>query len=185
MYRKNLDSESILLKIFILYLIIYLSAFFLRHNNILDHLLIGIEFRYLILMNIISISLGIPVTILFDLLLIKLFGPIYILFFSPILALLGIIQILLFRKTNLKLSKNNYLLKRIRRQKILKSIKNFTFHPPFILLIRTFPILPFSLGSFLIASSEIKIRIIFLYSLVGCYLYYFSIFLIMNVAILK
>lgn len=184
MYRKNLKFKSTILKVFILYLVIYLFALFLRYSNILDNLLIGIEFKYLIFINIISITLGLPLSILFDLLLIKFFGLIYIIFFTPVLALLGYVQVLFFRKTNIKLSKTNFLLKKIKNNKLSQSIKNFTLKPTFILLIRTFPILPFTLGSFFIASSDIKKRIIFLYSLAGGYFYYFSIFLIMKFATL-
>ncbi len=183
MYRKNLSFKSTIVKVTFLYFLIYLLSLFLRHSNILDNLLIETEFKYLIFINIISISLGLPLSILFDLLLIKSFGLIYIIFFTPVLALLGLIQVIFFRKTDIKLSKN-FLLKKIKTNQLLSSIKNFTLKPNFILLIRTFPILPFSLGSFFIASSNIRKRIIFLYSLAGGYFYYFSIFLIMQSAAL-
>ena len=185
MYRKNLNFKFNILKLFILYLVIYFFALFLRHSNILDNLLIGIEFKYLIFINIISISLGLPLSILFDVLLVKFFGPIYIILFTPVLALLGCIQVLFFRKANIKLSNKNFLLKKFKNNKLSTSIRNYILQPNFILLIRTFPILPFSLGSFFIASSEIKKRIIFLYSLAGGYFYYFSIFLIIRSATLK
>ena len=185
MYRKNLNFKSATSRIFFLYLVIYLFALFLRQSDILDNLLQGIEFKYLIFINIISISLGLPLSILFDLLLIKFFGLIYIIFFAPVLATLGFIQVLFFRKINLKLPKKMFIFKKISNNKISNSLKNFTLKPTFILLIRTFPILPFSLGSFFIASSDIKKRIIFLYSLAGGYFYYFSIFFIMKSATLK
>ena len=60
--------------------------------------------------------------------------------------------------------------------------ENMTFKPIFILFIRTFPILPFSLGSYLIALSEIKKRFIIVYSLFGAYFYYFSLFFIIQSA---
>jgi len=59
---------------------------------------------------------------------------------------------------------------------------NFTFKPIFILIIRTFPILPFSLGSYFIASSEINKKLIIIYSLIGAYFYYISLFLIIQSA---
>ena len=179
MYRKNINFKYTLIKVFFLYLIIYLLSLFLRQSNVLNDLLIEIELKYLMFINIISISLGLPLSILFDLILIKFFGLIYIIFFSPILALLGFIQVLFFRKTKIKLSKN-FLLKKIRNKQLSNSIKNFTFKPIIILLIRTFPILPFTVGSFLIASTDIKKRIIFLFSLAGGYFYYFSIYLIIK-----
>ena len=140
---------------------IYLLALFLRYSNGFENLIINIEYRYLALINIISIFLGLPLSIVFDFILIKFFGLKYIILFAPILTTLGVAQIILFKKINLRFSK-----------KIL-FIKN-------ILIIRAFPILPFSLGSYFIASSKINKILIVLYSLVGAYFYYFSLFLIIQ-----
>ena len=162
MFRKKLNINSTIFKIFFLYLIIYLLAIFLRQSNILDNLLVLIEFKYLIFLNIISIFLGLPLSILFDVLLLKFFGIIYVLFFSPVSALLGLIQIIFFRKTNIKLSKKFFLNKIKKNNQISNLIKNFTLQPKFVFLIRAFPIFPFCLGSLFIASSEIKKRKILL-----------------------
>ena len=94
MSRKNLKFRSIIFKIFIFYLIIYLFALFLRYSNDFENLIIDIEYRYLALINIISIFLGLPLSILFDFILIKFFGLKYIIFFAPILTILGFAQIM-------------------------------------------------------------------------------------------
>ena len=182
MHRKNLNSESIFFKIFILYVFVYLLAFFLKYSNILEYLIIDIEYKYLILINMISILLGLPISIVFDIILIKFFGMSYVLLFSPILALIGLIQITYFRKNNIKISNNNFLMKNIKNNRFYNFFEKVSFKPFFIYVIRTFPILPFLVGSYLIASSLINKKIIFLYSLIGGYFYYFSLLLIIRIA---
>ena len=182
MSRKNLNLKSTIFKIFIFYIIIYLFALFLRYNNGFENIIIDIEYRYLALINIISIFLGLPLSIVFDFILIKFFGLKYIIFFAPILTILGVAQIILLRKTNFRFSKNIPFIKNIRSHRLKHIFENITFKPIFILIIRTFPILPFSLGSYFIASSEINKRLIIIYSLFGAYFYYFSLFFIINSA---
>ena len=101
MSRKNLNFKSTIFKFLIFYACIYFFAFFLKYNDGFENLIINIEYRYLALINSISIFLGLPLSIIFDLILIKFFGLKYIIFFAPILTILGIVQIQLLRKTNL------------------------------------------------------------------------------------
>ena len=178
MSRKNLNPT--IFKIFIFYVAIYLFALFLRYNNGFENLIIDFEYRYLALINIISIFLGLPISTLFDFILLKFFGLNYVIFFAPISTTLGILQIILLRKTNFIISKNIPLIKNIKNHKIKDTFEKITFKPIFILIIRTFPIMPFSLGSYLIASSEVKKKLIIGYSLVGAYFYYFSLFFIIQ-----
>jgi len=182
MSRKNLNFKPAIFKIFIFYVIIYLFALFLRYNNGFENLIIDIEYRYLALINVISIFLGLPISILLDFILIKFFGFNYVIFFAPILTILGVFQIIFFRKANFIFSKNILFIKKIYNKRINHIFENITFRPIFILIIRTFPILPFSLGSYFIASSEINRRLIVLYSLVGAYFYYFSLFFVIQSA---
>ena len=163
-------------------MVIYLFALFLRYSNGFENLIIDIEYRYLALINIISIFLGLPLSIVFDCILIKFFGLRYIIFFGTILTILGVAQIILLRKTNLRISKKIPFIKNINNHRIKHVFEKITFKPIFILIIRTFPILPFSLGSYLIALSEIKKRLIIIYSLFGSYFYYFSLFFIIKIA---
>ena len=180
MSRKNLNFKPAIFKIFIFYLVIYLFALFLRYSNSFENLIINIEYRSLALINIICIFLGLPISILLDFILIKFFGFNYVICFAPILTILGVFQIILFRKANFKFPQNIPFIKNIQNKRINHIFENITFRPIFILIIRTFPILPFSLGSYFIASSEIKRRLIVLYSLVGAYFYYFSLFFVIQ-----
>ena len=182
MSRKNLNLKSAFFKIFIFYTIIYLIALFLKYSNGFENLIIDIEYRYLALINIISLFLGLPLSIVFDFILIKFFGLKYIIFFAPILTILGVAQIILFRKTNLIFSKKIPFIKNIRNHRLKDIFEKITFKPIFILIIRTFPILPFSLGSYFIASSGISKRTTILYSLFGAYFYYLSLFFIIQSA---
>ena len=180
MSRKNLNFKPTIFKIFIFYVAIYLFALFLRYSNGFENLIIDIEYRYLALINIFSIFLGLPISILIDFILIKFFGLKYIIFFAPILTILGVIQITLLRKTNFIFSKNILFIKKMNNRRLIHFFEKITFEPIFILIIRAFPILPFSLGSYFIASSEIKKRLITLYSLIGAYFYYLSLFFIIK-----
>ena len=173
MFRKNLNLKPAIFKIFIFYIAIYLLALFLKYSSGFENLIMDIEYRYLALINIVCILFGLPISILFDFILINFFGFNYVIFFAPILTILGVLQIIILRKTNLRFSKNVPFFKKIRNHRLKYLFENFTFKPIFILIIRTFPILPFSLGSYFIASSEISKRMTILYSLFGAYFYYF------------
>ncbi len=174
MYRKNVNFNSTTFKVFTLYLFIYFLTLVLKYNNSLDDFLVNIEYRYLILVNIFTISLGLPLSFLFDFLLIKYFGFFYIIFFAPVLTLIGFLHITLFRNKKIDFLKINFL----------KNNKPFNFFdrkknkPINIIIIRTFPIFPFLFGGYIIANSNNSRKTIFTYSLIGSYLYYLSIFLI-------
>ena len=182
MYRKELNIKSILFKILIIYFGIYLSALVLRFNYDFESLLINLEYKYLVLINVISISLGLPLSIVLDFLLIKLFGLFYILLFAPLQTFLSLIQIIFFRKATLNFSKKSFLIRKFRNKKIFNTFENITIKPIYIFLIRAFPILPFLLGSYFIAASSNNKKIIFIYSLIGAYFYYFSFFVIIGKA---
>ena len=105
MYKKIFNFKSIIFKVFFTYLVIYFLALTFRYNYDIEFLLNDIQYKYLIILNIVSIFLGLPFSIVFDFILIKLFGFYYILFFSPALTILSVIQVLILRKINLKLNK--------------------------------------------------------------------------------
>ena len=180
MYRKEVGFKSIIFKIFIIYFFIYLSSLLLRFNFDLDSLLKSFDYKFLILINIISISLGLPFSIIFDFILIKVFGLFYILLFAPVQTLLSLIQIKFLRKINPNYSKNRFLIKNIKNKKLYNSFKNISIKPIYIFFIRAFPILPYLLGSYLIAVSLNNRKIILINSLIGAYFYYFSIYLIIG-----
>ncbi len=180
MYREDINFKSIIFKVLFIYLIVYFVALLFRYSLDFESLLNNIQYKYLIILNIISISLGLPLTIIFDFILIKYLGLSYILFFSPVLTFCGLIQVLILRKINFKFSKIRLISKNTYNNNLYKFFKKVNFKSFYILIIRTFPILPFSLGSYLIASSKSKKRNILIYSFLGSCFYYLVLYLIIG-----
>ena len=180
MFKKGLNYKSIVFKVFFTYLVVYLLALIFRYNYDLEFLLKNIQYKYLIVLNLISIFLGLPLSIIFDLILIKLFGLYYVLFFSPALTTLSVIQVLILRKINFKFSRSIFFYKKLGNNYFLKLFENLTFRSFYILIIRSFPILPHVLGSYIIASSKIKKRVILINTFLGSVFYYIFLYLIIS-----
>ena len=180
MFKKNLNFKSIFFKVFFTYLVVYLLALIFRYYFDLELLLNNIQYKYLIALNILSIFLGLPISIVFDFILIKLFGFYYVLFFSPALTILSVIQVLILRRIKFKFSRNILFLKKPEKNNIYKFFENVSFRSFYILIIRSFPILPHVLGSYIIASSKIKKRIILFNTFLGSFFYYVFLFLIIG-----
>ena len=180
MYKKDLNFEPLIFKAFFTYFLIYLLALIFRYNYDIESLLNNIQYKYLIIFNIISIFLGFPLSIIFDFILIKLFGLYYVLFFSPVLTILSVIQVIILRKISFKLSRSIFF-RRLENNNLLKIFENFTFRSFYILIIRSFPILPHILGSYIIASSKVKKKVILINTFLGSVFYYiFLYFIIWN-----
>jgi len=177
MFKKDLKFEPLIFKAFLTYLLIYLLALIFRYNYDIESLQNNIQYKYLIIFNLISIFLGLPLSIIFDFILIKLFGLYYVLLFSPVLTIISVIQVIILRKINFKLSRSIFF-RRLENNNLLKLFENLTFRSFYILIIRSFPILPHILGSYIIASSKIKKNIIFINTLLGSVFYYFFLYLI-------
>ena len=178
MFIKYLNYKSVFFKVFFTYLVVYFLALIFRYYYDIEPLLINIQYKYLIFLNIISIFLGLPLSIIFDFILIKLLGLNYVLLFTPALTILSVIQVLILRRINLKFSRIKILFKKRENNYFFKLFKNVTFRSFYILIIRSFPILPHILGSYIIASTNIKKKIIFLYTFLGSFFYYIFLFLI-------
>jgi len=180
MNRKDLNFKSVIFKIFFSYLVVYFLALIFKYTYDIEPLLKNIQYKYLIALNIISIFFGLPLSIIFDFVLLKLFGLYYVLFFSPALTILSVIQVLILRKIKLKLSRNILFLKKTEKNNLYKFFENVTFRSSYILIIRSFPILPHVLGSYIIASSKIKKEIVIVNTFLGSFFYYVFLFFIIN-----
>ena len=154
MYRKNIYFKPVFFKVFFTYLVIYVLSLIFRNYYDIESLE-NIQYKYLISLNMICIFLGIPLTTVFDFILIKLFGFYYILFFSPFLTILSVIQVLILRKFNLKFFNKLLIFQKPKNNHLFKFLENVSFRSSYILIIRSFPILPHLLGSYIIASSKI------------------------------
>ena len=180
MNRKDLNFKSVIFKIFFTYLVVYFLALITKYNYDIESLLSNIQYRYLIALNIISIFLGLPFSIIFDFILIKIFGLYYILFFSSALTILSVIQVLILRKIKSRFSRNILFFRKKEKNNMDIFFANVTFRSFYILIIRSFPILPHVLGSYIIASSKIKKKGILIYTFLGSLFYYVFLFLIIG-----
>tara|TARA_A100001035_G_scaffold263047_1_gene243287 strand:- start:452 stop:1000 length:549 start_codon:yes stop_codon:yes gene_type:complete len=177
---KDFNFKSVIFKIFFTYLVVYFLALIFKYTYDIESLLNNIQYKYLIALNIISILLGLPLSIIFDFILIKVFGFNYVLFFSPALTILSVFQVLIFRKIKFKFSRNILFLKKTEKNYLYKFFENVTFKSSYILIIRSFPILPHVLGSYIIASSEIKNKVIMVNTFLGSFFYYIFLLLIIK-----
>ena len=180
MYKKNLYYKSVIFKVFFTYLVVYFLALIFKYNYDVESLLNNIHYNYLIVLNLISIFLGLPLSIIFDFMLIKLIGFNYVLSFSPALTVLSVIQVLILRKINFKFSRSIFFYKEIENNYFLKLFENLTFRSSYILVIRSFPILPHILGSYIIASSKTKKKVILTNTFLGSVFYYVFLYLIIS-----
>ena len=180
MSKKETNFKSVILKVFFTYLVVYILALVFKYNNDVESLLNNIQYRYLIVLNLISVFLGLPLSIIFDFILLKLFGLYYVLFFSPSLTILSFVQVLILRRINLKLLKRTSFFKKIENNHFLKFFKNLNFRSFYILVIRSFPILPHILGSYIIASSKIKKKLVLINTFLGSVFYYIFLYLIIS-----
>ena len=179
MERKNTDYKSVIVKIFFFYFVVYFLALIFKYTYDLESLLNNIQYKYLIALNILSILIGLPLSIIFDFVLIKFFGFYYVLFFSPALTILSVIQVLILRKIKFKFSKKILFLEKPENN-MYKLFKNVNFRSFYILIIRSFPILPHVLGSYIIASTKIKKKVILINTFMGSFFYYIFLFLIIG-----
>jgi len=180
MNKKDLNFKSVILKIFFTYIGIYFFALIFKYNYDLESLFNNIQYKYLIALNVVSIFLGLPLSIIFDFILLKIFGFNYVLLFSPALTILSVIQVLILRKIKFKVSRNILFFKKPEKNNLYKFFKNITFRSFYILIIRSFPILPHVLGSYIIASSKIKKKAILINTFLGSFFYYVFLYLIIG-----
>ena len=180
MNKKDLNFKSIIFKIFFTYLGVYLFALIFKYSYDLESFFNNIQYKYLIVLNIFSIFLGLPLSIIFDFILMKNFGFNYVLFFSPSLTILSVIQVFILRKIKFKFSRNILFLKKPEKNNLYQFFENITFRSFYILIIRSFPILPHVLGSYIIASSKIKKKVIVINTFFGSFFYYIFLYLIIG-----
>tara|TARA_B100000530_G_scaffold195240_1_gene124160 strand:- start:55 stop:588 length:534 start_codon:yes stop_codon:yes gene_type:complete len=175
-----MNFKSVIFKVFFTYLLVYFLALIFKYTYDIESLVNNIQYKYLIALNMISIFLGLPLSIIFDFILVKLFGLYYVLFFSPALTILSVIQVLILRKIKFRFSGNILFLKKPKKNYFYKFFENVTFRSFYILIIRSFPIIPHVLGSYIIASSKIKKKVILINTFLGSFLYYIFLYLIIG-----
>ena len=167
-----MNYKSVIFKVFFTYLLVYILALIFKYTYNFEFLINDYQNKYLITLNIVSIFLGLPLSIIFDSILIKLYGVYYIFFFSPVLTILSVIQVLILRKIKFKFFGNSLFLKNSEKHSLYKYFENVTFRSIYILIIRSFPVMPHILGSYIIASSKIKMEVVLVNTFLGSVFYY-------------
>ncbi len=175
-----MNLKSLIFKVFFTYLLVYFLALIFKYTYDIELLVNNIQYKYLIALNMLSIFFGLPLSIIFDFILVKLFGLYYVLFFSPVLTILSVIQVLILRKIKFRFSGNILLLINPKKNYLYKFFENVTFRSFYILIIRSFPIIPHVLGSYIIAYSKTKKKVILINTFLGSFLYYIFLYLIIG-----
>ena len=175
-----MNYKPVISKVFLTYLGVYFLAQFFKYTFDIEPLLNNFQYKYVIAFNIISIFLGLPLSIIFDFVLIKFFGIYYILLFSPALTIISVFQVVILRKIKFKFLENILFSEKLENNNVYKFFKSVTFRSLYILVIRSFPILPHVLGSYIIASSKISKKVILLNTFLGSYFYYIVLYLIIR-----
>jgi len=126
----------------------------------------------LLLFNSFFVLSGIPLSAVGDLLLLKQIGVLYIVFWPIFVGFASFAQIYFFRSSFCR-TWASPLRARLEASLQKKSLPELPRNGVIVLLIRSVPIMPFMLGSFVIAlTTSIGARAIMLQSIIGSYIYY-------------
>lgn len=125
----------------------------------------------LLILNGILMITGVPLSAVGDLLLLKKIGISYLFYWPFVVAMVSCAQICFFR-SRLCRALALPLMQRLQTRSSA-IIRGKTRKSLFILLIRAVPLMPFMLGSFVIAMLPgVSARMVIICSLIGCYVYY-------------
>ena len=148
-----------------------LGGWLLKRNVVLAATLAKLPVLLLLLVNIIFVSSGVPLSALADLLLLRKVGLTYIFFWPFFVALVSCAQIVFFRSPMCRSWSVPLSQRLLRRSKaVMPGRSGQAF---FVLLIRAVPLMPFLLGSFIISiMPSVSNGKIVAFSVLGCYVYY-------------
>jgi hypothetical protein len=149
-----------------------IGGWFLRSQPAITTALARLPVAYLLLANSLFVFFGIPLSAVGDLLLLKRIGFDYLLFWPLVVGTASCFQIFFFR-SSLCSSSTPALVTRLgaesRRILLPRRSRNATL----VLLIRSVPVMPFMLGSFVISLMPgVPAKSIVCLSVLGSYLYY-------------
>jgi len=147
------------------------GGWFLKRSVFLAMVLAKLPVLLLVLLNMIFVLSGIPFSAVVDLMLLERLGSVYLLTWPFFVAMASCVQIFFFRSTWCR-SWSSPIAEHLRnRYKVIVHRK--TGQAFIVLLIRSVPLMPFILGSFVIATlPSISRSTIIGLSVLGCYLYY-------------
>jgi hypothetical protein len=148
-----------------------LGGWLLKRHIFFTLTLAKLPILLLLVVNMIFVLSGIPLTAVGDLLLLKKVGVPYLLYWPFFVAMASCAQIYFFRSPFCS-PWASPLAERLRRRSMM-AINRSTGQAFFVLLIRAVPLMPFMLGSLVISMlSGVSKSTIVGFSILGCYLYY-------------
>jgi hypothetical protein len=154
------------------FVIAMLGGWLLKSNLFVNDGLARLPTSSLLIFNSFFVLSGIPLSAVGDLLLLKQIGVLYIVFWPIFVGFASFAQIYFFRSHFCRAWASPL---RVRLEASLqkKSLPKLPRNGVIVLLIRSVPIMPFMLGSFVIAlTTSVGARAIMLLSIIGSYIYY-------------
>ena len=148
-----------------------IGGWLLKRNIFFVMTLAKLPVLLLLLVNMIFVLSGIPLSAVGDLMLLEKLGIAYLLGWPFFVAMASCAQIFFFRSSFCRSWASPIANHLQNRYKFI--LKRNTGQAFFILLIRSIPLMPFMLGSFVIATlPSVSRSTIVSLSVLGCYLYY-------------
>lgn len=174
--------QKIFWKICFTYLVTLFVINILRIGIIDESFLSSIPRFFLLIINSILFSIGIPIPIILDIVLINHYGIFYLFLFPLLIGIISSLHVYFFRKKKLQFILWDYLIQHNRSRKWISNFK-FRINSFKIVLIRSLPIFPFLFGNYIISSSRIHIYKIFGLNLIGSYFYYLSLYVVIKLSL--
>jgi hypothetical protein len=171
MKNQRTNANKALIIVGLYFLAALIGGWILKRNMVLGAALAKLPVNLLLLVNATFVFSGVPLSAVGDLLLLKKLGISYLYFWPLLVAIASCSQIYFFRSPVCRswvLPLIESLEKRSQLVSLGKKRQSFL-----VLLIRSVPLMPFVLGSFVIAMlPQVSHRSIIIFSIIGCYLYY-------------
>ena len=154
------------------FVIAMLGGWLLKSHPVVSDWLARLPTSSLLVFNSFFVLSGIPLSAVADLLLLEKIGVSYIVFWPIFVGLASFAQIYFFRSSFCH-TWASPLRARLEASLQKKSLPKLPRNGVIVLLIRSVPIMPFVLGSFVIAlMTSVGARAIMLLSIIGSYVYY-------------
>lgn len=171
MTSQGATVNRALMMVGLYFLVALIGGWLLKRDMVFEGVLASLPVSTLLLVNATFVFSGIPLSAVGDLLILRKVGISYLYFWPLLVAIASCTQIYFFRSSVCR-AWASPLIERLEKRSIqvLLGKKRQSF---LVLVIRTVPLMPFVLGSFVIAMlPKISTRSIIGFSVLGCYLYY-------------
>ena len=165
------NANKTLIIVGLYFLAALIGGWLLKHDIFYGAALARLPVSLLLIVNATFVFLGVPLSAGGDLLLLRKVGIAYLYFWPLLVAIASFCQIYFFRSSVCR-TWASPLIERLEKRSQIRLLgrKQQSY---LVLLIRSVPLMPFILGSFVIAMlPHVSQRSIIVFSILGCYLYY-------------